>query len=227
MTPGLDPFTAALVGLPVSRAWNGWGSAIFLELGLLREERLKDRCRLVGEAAIGVEWDWRIECGAQIAGGSSTSRPLIQMCLDALVGARVESIEFEGPLQELAVRFSTGHRLRTMAMLPGDPWWTIRSTSDDVLHACGGKLVVGGGFAPLPETWLTASDQAESAAKRWGQPEESPVGERCGKCRWYVRLDGPGHFLDYGCCAGAASPRDGRVVHQRNRCPAFEPAAGA
>jgi hypothetical protein len=225
MTADLQPFTTALIGLPVSRVSNGCGSAIFLQLGRLREERLRDRCALVGEAGIGVEWDWRIECGTRIVGGSSTSRPAIQMCLEALVGARIESIEFEGPIRELVVRFSTGHILRTMAMFPDDPQWTIRSTADDVLHACDGELVVGGGFDPLPEYWLAASDLAESTAQRWGQPEVAPVGERCGECRWFVRLDGTGHFLDYGCCAGAASPRDGRVVHQGSGCPAFEAAA--
>jgi hypothetical protein len=43
----------------------------------------------------------------------------------------------------------------------------------------------------------------------------------CNDCVFYVRLDGTGHFLDYGVCTSPRSIFDGKVVSFRSGCAAF------
>ncbi|MBB5802053.1 hypothetical protein F4560_001821 [Saccharothrix ecbatanensis] len=50
--------------------------------------------------------------------------------------------------------------------------------------------------------------------------EESWAGEQCGGCRFWVPLAGRvGH--DYGVCANALSPFDGRVRFEHDGCDVF------
>lgn len=71
-----------LLGLPVSRPWLGHGSAIFLELGALRESPGLAASRLDCEACISVCWDWRVEDQRRVLFGSSNSRPCIAQDLN-------------------------------------------------------------------------------------------------------------------------------------------------
>ena len=67
-----------LQGMPVSLAWKGYGSAVFLELGqLLPPEGIRARHER-GEACLAIAWDWRVENASSVLFGSSDSGPEIE-----------------------------------------------------------------------------------------------------------------------------------------------------
>ena len=72
LEPTFDELCAPLIGLPVSRVWQGYGSAIFLEFGLLRSRRKRDGSPSSprGEWGLMIEWSWRIEGKRRIWCGS-------------------------------------------------------------------------------------------------------------------------------------------------------------
>ncbi len=219
-TPPLE-FTTALAGMRVSRPWKGHGSAIYLELGELSEVPIFRRGRVTGEACISIEWDWRLEFSSSIVGGSSSSNPEIHELLKLLREATITSIEIVGQVPEIAVRLSTGHILRSMAMIQGDPHWSIKTHNGNWLYVKDSLLCVGDGAQEAPEFEIEAFEIAESAALRWGTPAAAPELGKCTDCRFYVALDGTGHLLDYGCCTSHNSPLDGRAVYFTSGCAAF------
>jgi hypothetical protein len=70
VTDLIGHFSAATFGMPVSHFWRGYGSALFLEFGLLSAQLDKDgspRLRRdgtsrnpLGEVTLMIEWSWRI-----------------------------------------------------------------------------------------------------------------------------------------------------------------------
>jgi hypothetical protein len=115
--------TAPLLGLPVSRAWRGYGSAVFLELGAMSEYEGTGNPR--GEATVMVEWDWRVEGTRSIRFGSSSGDRKLNRGIAALAGPAVVSIAVEGRLPELAVTLADGRELRSCAAVEGQPRWTV------------------------------------------------------------------------------------------------------
>ena len=214
-------FTTALAGLRISRPWKGYGSAIFLELGELSEIRSFRGGSVTGQACISIEWDWRLELGSSVVVGSSDSGTAIHERLKLLRDHTITSLEVVGEVPEIHVRLSTGHVLRSMAMLKGDPQWSIRTDKDRWLYVKNGELVVGNGVEEISEPENESFVLAESAALRWGVPTSATKVGECRDCRFYVSLDGTGHLLDYGCCTSSQSPFDGRAVYVKSGCPAF------
>jgi hypothetical protein len=210
-----------LFGLAVSLPWKGYGSAVFLELGALAALKSSRQHYNDGEACIAVDWDWRVEAEHEVVFGSSNSRPEIEAGLRSLRGSTVEAIAVVGQVPELVVDFSNGFRLRSMAMLSGDPEWSIKLLDGRRIRAQGGQLLVGVPAAPLSEEEMAAFDLAERTATRWGTPCLEPKLGSCGGCAFFVPLDGEGHLLDYGCCVADAGPFDGRVVARSSGCPCF------
>ena len=209
----------------VSRPWKGYGSAIFLELGRLTEEPGVHRGIVTGEACIAIEWDWRLELDAAIVCGSSDSRPVIHEGLKSLRDAAIASIEIEGRVPELVVRMSTGHILRSMAMLRGDPRWSIKARDGGWLNSKAGSLSTDFAAEDRSESEVAAFSLAAETASRWGTVVSEQRLGLCADCQFYVALDGNGHLLDYGCCASENSPFDGRAVYRQNGCTAFSPAS--
>lgn len=56
-----------LVGLPVSKVWRGFGSAIFLEFGRLSRNGAQ---QAKGEGTAMPEWSWRVEKARSVMFGS-------------------------------------------------------------------------------------------------------------------------------------------------------------
>ena len=114
--------TRCLLDLPVSFAWRGHSTAIFLELGELTEtaERFPK-----GEASFMLEWDWRVEKKRSIAFGSLSGNRKIKNGLEKLTGEKVTNVEIEGRLPELVITFSGGLWLRTFTLYEGQPCWTV------------------------------------------------------------------------------------------------------
>ena len=64
--------------MPVSLAWKGYGSAVFLELGQLLPPEGERARHERGEACLAIEWDWRVEKTSSVLFGSSDSGPEIE-----------------------------------------------------------------------------------------------------------------------------------------------------
>jgi hypothetical protein len=139
---------APLVGLPVSRPWRGYGSALFLELGTLREEpRPPSRANpeggayRVGEATVMIEWSWRVERPRSIAFGSWSTDRRMDFGISRLEGHRVEGIAVEGRLPELVVALSGGLWVHAFSTVEGQPQWTLFLADGSWVTVAGGGLV--------------------------------------------------------------------------------------
>jgi hypothetical protein len=210
-----------LEGLVISRPWIGAGSSIFLELGELTSHEWRGRRFLNGEACISVEWDWRVEGEVSVAYGSSNSRPRVLRGISSLKGKTTRKLSLVGEVPELVVMFSNGEHLRSMAMLTGNPRWSVRLPDGRYVSGRSGKLLVGEGGSSLSAQQKRVFELAEQTAARWGVPVAEPVAGKCGQCEWLVPIDGEGNLLDYGVCISSKSPFDGRVVTYSSGCPVF------
>ena len=213
----------ALVGLKVSHPWLGYGSALFLELGKLTEIQGRNRKFPEGEAFIGIEWDWRVEQGSTVEFGSSDSRPTIVAGLDRISDDKITRLEVHGEVPELSLHLSSDRRLRSMAMTEGDPRWSVRLLDGRYLHARNGQVELANTIDTLSKEEEEYFGRAELSANRWGLPRIADCESYCQNCQLFIRLDGNGHYLDYGCCSAPGGPYDGRVVHVRSGCNAFQP----
>lgn len=211
-----------LVGLPVSLPWKGCGMAIFLELGALTAAQ-RPQHHERGQACIAVDWDWRVEGESKVLYGSSSSGPRLEAGLRSLLGARVEALAVEGRVPELVVDFSNGQCLRSMAMVSGDPEWSIHLPDGSSVRVRDSQLVRGDPEPPHEDEGVVqaAIANARRTAARWGTPIVEPRVGSCADCASFVRIDGEFDLLDYGCCSAPASPFDGRVVSKWSGCPAF------
>lgn len=213
-----------LLGLTISLPWKGYGTAIFLELGVLAPPEPHRRYN-VGEACIYVAWDWRVEAENAVLYGSSNSRPKIEAGILSLRGTAIQAISIVGPIPELVVQFSNGHCLRSMIMVTGDPEWFIRLQDGRFVTTMGGDLLIGNGSEsssrPVTEEEAAVIALTERIADRWGAPSVEPKRGSCAHCIFFIRLDGEGSLLSYGCCATETGPFDGRVVERSSGCPAF------
>ena len=135
-----------LVGMAVSRPWRGYGSALFLELGTLREERHPpSRTRpeggvsLTGEATVMVQWSWRVERPRSIAFGSWSTDRRMDFGIARLEGHRVEGITVEGRLPELVIALSGGLWVHAFNTAEGQPQWTVFLPDQSWLTVDGGR----------------------------------------------------------------------------------------
>jgi len=224
-----DRIVKPILGLEISRSWQGYGSALGIELGRLQPTSGNPRS-LQGEASILLEWCWRFESEREVVFGAFDSHPVIETGLAGLMGSRVVDIRLEGRLPELVFELSSGLWLRTFAPLGGDPRWTIFLLDGSWLSI--GKGVVqrqsetsspAGPGSEEDEGETVRSEIAAAAAERWGRKEIPEARGQCEDCVFYVRLDGSGHYLDYGACSSPRSIFDGRIVSFRSGCAAFTP----
>lgn len=122
--------TRSLIGLPVSRTWRGYGTAIFFELGELSPRNYSRRDGTVhtsywGQATIDLEIGWRVERPRAIFFGSSSDDRRISNGLERLEGLEVVDIIVQGRLPELVVRLSHGFWLQSFSTWEGQPEWTL------------------------------------------------------------------------------------------------------
>lgn len=123
--------TRPLVGMPVSHAWRGFGSAIFLELGALTTSTRTDprRGEVVhtdGEVTLMLEWSWRVESPRAIRFGSWSTNPRITRGVASLRGHTIVALELEGRLPELVLTLDRNRWLHTFMTAEGQPQWAIR-----------------------------------------------------------------------------------------------------
>jgi hypothetical protein len=133
--------TRCLVGLPITKPWRGYGSALFLELGRLSAERIEKRRELFGAASVAIEWSWRVERQRSVAFGSWSSERLMNTGIAGLKGRRVEEIVLVGRLPEISVRLSGGLWLNSFMTAEGKPEWGVRLLDGSWLFYEAGRIV--------------------------------------------------------------------------------------
>jgi hypothetical protein len=121
--PRFTALTRQAAGLPVSLAWRGSGSAVFLELGALTQQPGQRHAR--GEWTVMIEWSWRVERPRSIHFGSWSTERRITGGVARLAGERVAGIAVEGRIPELSIAFASGRVLRTFMTAEGQPAWTV------------------------------------------------------------------------------------------------------
>lgn len=125
-------FARPILGLPVSRAWRGHGSALFLEFGRLRHlpavRTAKGRHKPThrkGEAGAMIEWSWRVERARSIEVGSWSTEQRLDAGISRLIGPRVADVSVTGRLPELLVGLSDGRWVHSFMTAEGQPSWTV------------------------------------------------------------------------------------------------------
>ena len=124
----LKPNLGLLIGMTISHVWLGYGSALFLELGMLTEgKKRKDDSigNSKGEVTIIVDFDWRIEGCRSILGGSQDSRKRSISLSRKLLQASVISAQLVGRIPELQLQLSNGFWVVTFSHEKGQPSWAI------------------------------------------------------------------------------------------------------
>lgn len=210
-----------LIGLSVSRAWLGYGSPIFLELGNLTAESPRNYER--GEFLININWDWRIECETKILFGSSNDRKEIQNGLDDIKNAKVKSVDVSGAIPEISVTFENGYVLRSMSMHSGNPQWNIGFNDSDFMFWENGYFFFGAGEEELLSADIERMNRAEATVKRWNLPSIDKSENNCRRCEHYYGIEGNYELLDYGVCTSDLSEFDGRVIKSGFGCMFFTP----
>jgi hypothetical protein len=122
------PNLELLVGMTISHVWLGFGSALFLELGILTEGRKRKDDSVgnpKGEITIMVDYDWRIEGNRSILGGSQDSRKRCISISKKLLQTSVISAQLVGRIPELQLQLSNGLWVVTFSHQKGQPSWAI------------------------------------------------------------------------------------------------------
>ncbi len=123
----------AMLGLPLSLIWRGYGSAIFLEFGQLAPVQRRDGTdgNPSGEYTIMMEWSWRIESRTSILGGSWSDEDGWDALFKSLIGHTVQDIALFGRLPELSISLSNEAHIASFMTSEGQPAWTLLKRSDN------------------------------------------------------------------------------------------------
>lgn len=128
LTPSkIDEYLSRCIGKRVSTVWNGYGTALFLELGRLhRVPPLKgNKKRSRGNVTLMIEWSWRIEAPRSIVVGSFDTERRIQSKPQILKGQRITDIAISCRLPEISIAFSNKNWLHSFATEAGQPEWAL------------------------------------------------------------------------------------------------------
>jgi hypothetical protein len=124
-----EVFSKPFTGKRITRAWQGSGSAIFLEAGELTDDK--------GELTIMIEWSWRIENLNKIIFGSFSEPKDIPIQLENLKGLTIKSIFFQSRLPEVVVELSGNTWVCSFSTVEGDPEWALITPGKTLLSSNG------------------------------------------------------------------------------------------
>jgi len=148
----LTAFTGPLIGLPVTHAWKGYGTALFLEFGNLRpggtrqDGSLRNPC---GDVGLSLSRGWRIEGKHSILCSFMTEELQWPKLLACLARGTVASVATSDRLPEISVKLSTGLHIVSLTVERLYPDWAIfdycsrgleLGTSTRWLHVQYGRL---------------------------------------------------------------------------------------
>ena len=122
-------FISPFIGKPVSRVWQGNGSAIFLEIGKLTDNK--------GELTIMIEWSWRVEGLKEILFGSFSEHSDYSEALNSLLCQSVCEISFQSRLPEVVVALSSNTWVCSFSTVDGDPEWALITPNKTLLSSQG------------------------------------------------------------------------------------------
>jgi hypothetical protein len=141
-----SPFFEIVSGKVVSHVWQGYGSAIFLELGRLTPRKTRDGkdAHPDGEATLMIEWGWRVERKHSILGGCWSPDRRWPGILGRIKGASVIGVELFGTVPEISVLLSNGLRVASFMIAEGQPRWGIISRDPGIGTLCvkRGRLAI-------------------------------------------------------------------------------------
>ena len=140
----LDAFRTALLGLPVTHVWRGYGSALFVEFGTLHVTEQHDGSpgKPTGDLTLMIEWSWRIEKPRSILGGSWSRERCWPGMFQKLLGGQVTDLQFIGHLNEIEVSLAHGLRIVSLMTAAGQPAWALicRTVPQGTLWVRQGRL---------------------------------------------------------------------------------------
>ena len=131
--------------MPVSHAWLGHGTCLFLELGDLSEGKVRRNGSIgnpTGEITIIVDFDWRIERKRSILIGSEDTKKRLENAINSLVGSRILSVETIGRIPELQIGLSNSLWVTTYSCNSGQPQWGIifKTTAQPSIGVSSGSV---------------------------------------------------------------------------------------
>jgi hypothetical protein len=133
----LEPFREALIGLPLSYLWRGYGSTIFLEFGRLAP-RIHSNGKISnnpqGEFGLMIHWSWRIENRTSIQCGSWSKEHLWEPSFNLLRNQAVVDLSVVGRLPEVVVAFAGHHYVSSFMTSDGNPSWTLFDRRGDAVR---------------------------------------------------------------------------------------------
>jgi hypothetical protein len=149
-----DLFAKPLIGLPVSRVWQGYGSAIFVEFGKLHStvKRSGQPGSPRGEWSLFIEWSWRIEGKRRIWCGSWDDGERWPRAFTRLQNGAVATVRLSGRLPEVDLALTNGLRLLSMMTANGDPAWVLTKRVDGAsqsIRVKAGRIHADAEFADL------------------------------------------------------------------------------
>jgi hypothetical protein len=124
----IEPF----LGKPISRSWQGYGSALFLEIGELKDEK--------GQLSIMIEWSWRVEKDQLIWFGSWSDEEIIENYIPKLNGCVLKNISTFGRLPEISISLSDNIWVNSYATSEGHPEWALFFNNVEVSSKSGRLL---------------------------------------------------------------------------------------
>jgi len=133
-----DVLTSPLRGLPVSHAWRGHATAIFLEFGKLNRPPNANNAR--GEFGLDLEWCWRIEKQRSIWFGSDSGDRRITNQLSRLKGAVVKDVLLYGRLPEIQINLEDRYWVMSFVAQETKPEWALFLPDGSWLHVVNGVL---------------------------------------------------------------------------------------
>jgi hypothetical protein len=132
----LQTFRNALVGLPLSHLWRGYGSTICLEFGVLTplHRRSGEAANPLGELGLMIQWSWRIENTSSILCGSWSEESLWATTFDLLRNREVIELSTVGRLPEVVVALTDSFYVSSFMTAEGNPGWALFDRRDGALR---------------------------------------------------------------------------------------------
>ena len=136
-------FIQPIIDLPVSHAWRGHGSTIFLEIGQLQAGRTRKDGSIgnaKGEFTIHIAPNWRVEGKRSILCGSDDTKRAIEKSLQSLISNPIKKLSTFGRLQELQI--DLGERIVTTfsAWKGQTSWYITRWSPEASMYSHFGKI---------------------------------------------------------------------------------------
>ncbi|GEM_PF-784969 len=131
--------TKPMIGLSLNHAWRGYGSAIFLEIGILKKE--KGRNNPQGEFSVMLDCSWRMEKPRSILVGSFATHARIEKYLGKLVGSRVKEVGLFGTLPEIMISFDSKVKVLSFETYDTQPSWSMQLPDGRWVSSRNGALI--------------------------------------------------------------------------------------